>query len=154
MNPYEPPKSTVAGLVAEEGLITRPSQVVLAIKLASVGVILGLIAWTMSWDYYRTLGGTASIVVNEIFTLIITIWIYYKIYAGRNWARILYLVLSLAGILLLIANGTLRALMANAPPIARISTITNTGITIAIIWLIFSSPGSAWFKRSRRAPAA
>lgn len=134
-------------------MIARPSQVVLAMKLAFVGAVVGLIATSMSWDYYSALVGPTWFVVHQALALIVTIWIYYKMYVGRNWARILYLLLSLAGILSY-SNWTVRALFASAPPIARISTIVNIGVNIAILWLVFTVPGSKWFKRTRNEPAA
>jgi hypothetical protein len=153
MNPYEAPKASVADIGLEEHPQERPSQVVLAVKLAWAGIILGLSALALGWEYYSSLGSTTSMVIGQAFGFLFAVWVYYKIYHGRNWARILYLAMALLGFLLF-ASGAVRAQMLAGPLISKISAILNTGITIAVIWLLFTRPGNAWFKRSRRASAA
>lgn len=153
MNPYEAPKARVADVCPEEILLERPPQVVLAIRLAVAGLIVGLVAMGLSWEYYSSMGGTVSLVVGQTVGLLISVWIYYKIYSGRNWARVLYLVFVLLG-LLIFASSTVRAQIFAAPLIARASTVVNNGIALAVLWLLFTRPGSTWFKKSRHAPAA
>jgi hypothetical protein len=153
MNPYEAPKAAVADIDPEERQLERPSQVVLAVKLAWAGIILGLAALAVSWEYYSSLGITSSMLIGQAFGVLIALWVYYKIYHGRNWARILYLVMALLSFLVL-ASGAVRGQVLSGPLISKVSAILNTGITIAAVWLLFTRPANAWFKRSRRASAA
>ena len=147
------PKATAADIEPAAHPLERPPQVVLAVKLAWAGIILGLSALAVSWEYYSSLGSTTSMVLGQGFGVLIALWIYYKIYVGRNWARVLYLVLVIVGLLIFI-NGAARGAILAAPPIARFSSVLNLALNLAVIWLVFTPPGGAWFKRARRAPAA
>src|SRR5262245_33135722 len=99
-NPYAPPQAAVAD--APEGhVIERPSQVGLVIKLAVINYLLGIVCITFSWSYYKNLQSLGSLIGGQVVTIALGVWLYYKIYQGRNWARIVLLVLTIIGLLFL-----------------------------------------------------
>ncbi len=87
-NPYAPPKSLVVDAEPEQTLMARPTQITTAIWLAAISYGMGLVVVLFSWDYYSRLQTMGAFLGSQLFSLLILIWIYYKIYVGRNWARI------------------------------------------------------------------
>src|SRR5690242_15762649 len=96
-NHYAPPTAAVHDIPPPQRTGTRPREVVLAVKLAAIGYVLGLVVIPFSWDYYSRLQPPAALITNQALSLLLLIWLYTKIYAGRNWARITLLVLFLIG---------------------------------------------------------
>jgi len=146
-NPYAPPKALVDDPVLSQPTMDRPKQVVIAIWLAAIGYVLGLLVMFLSWDYYSRLQSTGMFIGSQLFSLAIMVWIYYKIYVGRNWARIVLLVFSILGGLAIL-NRAVMDLLAAAPAIAKVQMYVGLGLNAAILWLLFFSPARQWFRRS------
>jgi hypothetical protein len=146
-NPYAAPKSFVEDALQSQTPMARPAQVVTAIWLALIGYGLGLIVIFLSWDYYSKLQGVSVFIGSQLISLLLLFWIYYKIYVGRNWARITLLVFSVLGAVMTV-NPTVLNLLSAAPTLAKIQTFVALGFNVAILWLLFFSPGRHWFRRS------
>jgi hypothetical protein len=142
-NPYAPPQAPVAD-AHEEHAIERPSQVVLAIKLAVISYLLGLVSIALSWSYYKNLQSPASLFGGQVFAVALITWLYSKIYQGRNWARIVLLVFTIIGLLFVPLS---LPLMKTAPLIVKLQTVVGTIISLWIVWLLFFSPGKEWFRK-------
>jgi presenilin-like A22 family membrane protease len=153
MNHYEAPKAHVEDVILEDAPHVRPPQVALAIKLAAASMVLGGLDQLVGWDFYRGESGTVSLLLLHALGLLAAVWIYYKIYLGRNWARIVLLIVTLLA-LLTYADSTQRALFQSVPPLAKILNIASWGIDVGVLWLLYTKPGSAWFRRKRGALAA
>ena len=152
-NPYAPPTSRVDDTVSPQVHATRPAQIVLAIRLAAVNYVLGMVALLLSWGYFSNLQSTGSLIVNQLFSLALLVWIYYKIYVGRNWARITLLVFSVLGGLMTLTSMVRDFLMA-APVTAKVQMIVGLLVNLVILWLLFLSPGRQWFRRASAGPVA
>jgi len=146
-NPYAPPRSRVEDAAPAQIQMERPAQVMAAIWLAAIGYGLGLIVIVLTWDYYSRLQTLAAFIGSQFFSFSILIWLYYKIYVGRNWARITLLVFSLLGGFMT-ATTVVMDLLAAAPTIAKIQMFVGLGLNAIVIWLLFFSPGRYWFQRS------
>ncbi len=145
-NPYAPPKSVVedAPLVLDEQ--TRPSQVVLAVRLAAVNYVFGLAGLVLNWAYLSALSSIPRTIFQQAVSLAVTLWIFYKIYHRRNWARIVHLVLTSLGVLVLLIT-PVRVLIFAAPTTRKMSLLIAVVINIVILWLLFGSPGRLWFRK-------
>jgi hypothetical protein len=152
-NPYAPPNSRVEDAQVTGLPGTRPSQIVLAIRLAAIAYGLGLVGILVSWDYYSKLQSTGSLVVNQLFSAALMIWIYYKIYVGRNWARIVLLVFSLIGTATMLSSVVMNLLLA-APAIAKVQMVVGVLVNLTVLWLLFLSPGRRWFSKTSGGSAA
>ena len=152
-NPYAPPNSRVEDVQVTSLPRTRPPQILLAIRLAAIGYVLGLVSIVLSWDYYSTLQSTAALVGNQLFTAAIMFWIYYKIYVGRNWARIVLLVFSVIGTAMMFSSMVMNVLLA-APMIAKVQMAIGLLINVTVLWLLFVSPGRHWFSKTPEGAAA
>jgi hypothetical protein len=134
-----------------------PSQVVMAIRLAAINYGLGFLSLFVFRDYFLTLQSPGSLIVNQLLGLALSIWIYYKIYKGRNWARITLLVLCVLGGLMTLSRVFMEKfaeLIAPAPELAKVQMIVGMTISLFILWLLFVSPGRRWFRRVPAGPAA
>jgi hypothetical protein len=152
-NPYAPPSSRVEDLAFPEVRGERPRQVVFAVRLAAVNYVLGLLSILVSWEYFSKLQSPGAILANQLFSVALLIWIYYKIYHGRNWARIVLLVFSVLGALLILSSAVM-SLLAAAPFIAKAQMVIGIAVNLIILWLLFISPGRHWFRRIAARPAA
>ena len=146
-NPYAPPKALVDDPALSQPTMDRPSQVMTAIWLAAIGYGLGLIVIFVSWDYYSKLQSVGAFIIGQTISLLIMVWIYYKIYLGRNWARIVLLVFAILGGLMIL-NKAVMDLLAAAPAIAKVQMYVGLGLNAAILWLLFFSPARHWFRRT------
>jgi hypothetical protein len=151
-NRYAPPGAPVHDVPLPRQMNTRPREVVLAVQLATGGYLLGLAVIVMTWDFYSRLRSPSALIWNQALSLIILVWLYTKIYAGRNWARVTLLVLSLIGALFSF-NRTFMNIITGAPMLAKINMIIALGINATILWLLFISPGREWFKKHPAEPA-
>jgi hypothetical protein len=145
-NPYAPPKAEVEVAERDEVTAERPRQIVWVVQLAAFNYALGLVTIAISWEYFARLQSMTPTIISQSFTLVVLFWLYYKIFHGRNWARIVWLVLSLIGLAVMpMAYKLLDA----APGIIKLQMFIGLGITLVIIWLLFFSPGRHWFRRAR-----
>ena len=87
--------------------------------------------------------------LGQAFGAAIAIWIYYKIYHGRNWARILFLISVLLGLAALLVPMAIEIVKA-APAFMKIVMISGHLINVAVVWLLFFSPGRHWFNKRMR----
>lgn len=147
-NPYAPPRSSVGDAAPSQVTQVRPDQIGLAIRLAAINYGLGLVAIAVSWEYFSRLQPIGSLIFNQLFSLALSVWIYYKIYVGRNWARITLLVLFSLGSFMTLSS-LVRELLMAAPVVAKVQMVVGMGIGLAILWLLFISPGRHWFRRAR-----
>lgn len=146
-NPYAPPKSLVVDAEPAQTPMARPAQITAAIWLAAISYGMGFVVVFLSWDYYSKLQTVGTFLVSQLFSLLILVWINYKIYVGRNWARIVVLVFAVIGVLMTL-NRAVLDLLASAPTIAKIQMFVGLGLNLTILWLLFLSPGRLWFRRS------
>lgn len=146
-NPYAPPKAYVQDYVPPPEHRVRPRQIVLAIQLAAVSYVMSLVVMIPTWDYYAKLQPVMTTILTQVFSVALAGWIYYKIYLGRNWARILLLVFSLIGMLSFLSQ-VVTDIIAASPLLAKVQMTLGMVINLVILWLLFVSPGRTWFKKA------
>lgn len=146
-SPYTPPKARLEPPShSDRREIDRPKEVILAIWLVIAGYLLGWLAVFVTWDYQMSLQTPGQLFLGQAFGTVIAAWIYYKIYHGRNWARILFLisvVLGLGVYLIPVVTEVLQAV----PEVTKIVMIAGHLINAAVVWLLFFSPGRHWFNK-------
>ena len=146
-NPYAPPKALVTDSQVEAEAIQQPTTVRVAVWLLWV-----TLAVSVASSAVRFKGTTALAVLNYalgllIFNAVISIWLNLKIAAGRNWARIVWMVWFLLGATLTAAMflTVLKQYPWNA--LARVQ-----GLLQIVIFVLLLTPNAArWFKRKRTA---
>ena len=152
-SPYTPPKARIDPPVrSDQGLIERPREIVLAIQLTIFGYVLGWAGLLVSWDLQMSLQTPGQFLLTQAIGIAIVVWIFYKIYQGRNWARILLLVSVLLGSIMFFVPTTTEVIKAT-PIVVKMSMIANYIIDVVVLWLLFISPGKHWFDKRLRSGA-
>lgn len=146
-NPYAPPKTHVVDSDPALVPMERPNEIMAAIWLAFINYGLGVVVVLLSWDYYSKLQTLGGFLGSQAFSLAILCWLYYKIYVGRNWARMVVLVFMAIGIVVT-TNRTVMSVMESAPMLAKIQMGVGFALSLVVLWLLFVSRGRHWFKRT------
>jgi hypothetical protein len=149
-NPYMPPKAVVAD-VTDDSPRVRPTAVTVALYLIGARMLLafGLIAQTL---IALNEPPSVSIMLMTALAVAVSFALWYFIALGKNWARIVYLVMTIASVLSLLA-GLLSAI--NLPQgVTYVSNFSTRWIatvvlpqllSIAVVVLLFG-PGRSWFR--------
>ena len=123
----------------------RPPQIGLAAKLVAANYLLGWALFPLSWHYYSRFMSVTDLLISQAFAAALSIWLFFNIYSGRNWARLLFVVVWLLGAAALLTPTSLAVIKA-APAVARASTVLGIAVNLTVLWLLFVSPGRTWFK--------
>ena len=144
-NRYAPPTAPVQDIPLSSQMIARPREIVWAMQLAAAGYVLGLVGIAMNWDYFSRLQSPGTLLASQALSLLFGVWLYFKIYTGRNWARITLLVMTVLGGLTIFSTFFLN-LIATVPVLAKIRMVVGMCINLIVLWLLFFSRGREWFK--------
>jgi hypothetical protein len=144
-NRYAPPTAPVQDVPSSRRLGSRPREIVLAVQLAAAGYLLGMAVLVATWGYFSRLQSPGALIVNQAVSLLISVWLYVRVYEGKNWARITLLVLTLLGSLFAFGSAFMNVVAA-APMLSKIQMVAGLCINLIILWLLFISPGREWFK--------
>lgn len=127
------------------GIPERPQSVRLAMNFLWLSLAIGVLKLLMELPYLRALAPAAFANLVLIIVFAFFLFLIFKIYAGRNWARITFLVLFVLGILPTLP--TVLGEFARSPLIGTLSVV-QVGLQIYALFLLFTKPGSAWFRKT------
>jgi hypothetical protein len=123
-----------------------PTEIINLIKIFYVNYCIGIALVFIHWnDFYKFNNSHFSLLVNQIFSAIITTWLFYNIYKGINWARISWPILMIFGIYFL-AGSFLNS--PSVPIILKIHGILSILINFLFIYSIFISDSKFWFLKN------
>jgi hypothetical protein len=138
LSPYTPPKSDVAA--AESQPLPCPSQVNIAVALLWIGWGLGLPIWYLSAVRDPATGFLPWMIAFTGTLFILSAALNVMVSRGRNWARIVVLVLvALSAIMILF-------------PVDESSALEEvlTGLSVVLegyaVYLLFTNPGKLWYQ--------
>jgi hypothetical protein len=143
-SPYDPPRSAVADFDAERHPGQRPRPVWRAVVLLWSSLGIGIVIWLLEFNSgaYKNLPGWAVWTMPAI-VLGITAALTLCIYAGYNWARIVFLALFLLGALPYL--GVLAEMFERSKVTASLSMLQLL-LQAAAVYFVFTKPGSLWFR--------
>lgn len=149
-NPYAPPKAAVEDVASGEQP-PRPAQVTRAVQLFWAAVAVSLVSGVLNAYLLETPGfsrGAYAImmVIGWIVVGAIVWWILSSIGKGKNWARIVQLVLVMFGILGMLTAFTMPQVI---PGVVRVLYAVQVGLNLWGILLVFSGPANAWFREMK-----
>ena len=122
----------------------KPQVIVTAINLLWASLAVGLVKMLMDFSNLTAVAPAAFTNFVLIFTFALIGFLIFKISAGRNWARITFLVMFIIGVLptLPIVLGEFsRSAVVGALSVAQI------GLQVYALFLLFTQPGSSWFRK-------
>ncbi len=117
-----------------------------AIGLLWASLAIGALKTPLNWAYLTSRSSGAFNAFVIIFTFAITTFFIWKIGQGKNWARIVFLVLFLLGVVPFVF--IVRSEFARSAASGLLSTL-QFGLQAVAFFLIFSSPGKEWFQPRR-----
>jgi hypothetical protein len=130
----------------------RPRTVTISVAILAVLWLVGLVMSLMEPPTSKNISAlTKAIPVLQYIQITLAIlgsilfaFVIYKIYTGRNWARILSLVVF---ILVTLPSIPAELGLIHASPEGRIiGAVRLAAISVAML-LLFTSPGDLWFRR-------
>lgn len=139
---------------ASSGSIARPTRVIIAVGLLFVSLVVGTLSSyyqqahnpslsTMQSQLTMMLAVRYSILIGSV---ILNLFLQYKIFMGRNWARITALVLFLLALLMSIPGYI--GMLPLSTTFKVMGAVLMLAQMVAYV-LVFTGSASAWFKRSR-----
>lgn len=153
-NPYAPPKAVVADPVIDPAARNRPPEVTLAARLLWVALALGAFNAIVDSARLATAGSVSPYfvvgsVAGSLLVLGLLAWLTHRIAHGRNWARIVFLLMFVMGIPIFLLQ--LPAMFATSVFATAISAAISVLQMIAL-YLVFLGAGSHWFRRREEHP--
>jgi len=135
---------TQGELMDDQSAAQKPQPVVTAINLLWASLAVGLVKMLMDYSHLSSMASTSFTNFILIFTFALIAFLIFKISAGRNWARIAFLVLFITGVLptLPIVLGEF-----SRSGVVGALSVTQTGLQIYALFLVFTFPGSSWFRK-------
>jgi hypothetical protein len=151
-NPYSPPQAAVADAPELDDVAGRPREVKIAVAVLWVGVVTGAVGSVTQQLSYPTMSWLVFL-LSQAVGLAVSAWFISKIGRGRNWARIVLLVIMTLAVVMLIVvlfSVPLRTfylqVYRRVPIVAAVSAI-HWLLDIVALACVFTRPASAWFKR-------
>jgi hypothetical protein len=140
-NPYSPPQADVRDTRPARLLAERPRQISRAFVLVWISLALGVGASVL--ELRRGPDSVTAWLVGVIVAVTVSIVLNLAIWRGRNWARIVYMVLTA---LVLVAYPFLLATEAGLGRFEIALDVTAMALDCFILYLLFTRPGSQWFR--------
>jgi len=119
---------------------TRPHEIVQAVALLWISGTLGLFASLAETD-----DSWAARVVVVLVMLAITVALSVPLWRGRNWGRVLYVVLVALSFAELVSSWGIAERPWLAVALEAVSFVADAGS----FFLLFTQPGSSWFSSTR-----
>ena len=126
-----------------QAIAQKPQPVGTAVNLLWASLAVGLIKMLMDFSH---LGAPPAAFTN--FVLVVTFavlgFLIFKISAGKNWARITFLIMFIVGMLptLPIIFGEF-----SRSPVVGALSVTQIGLQAYALFIIFTQPGGRWFQK-------
>jgi hypothetical protein len=127
--------------------MTKPREVAWATSLLWASFAMGLFTTALDWSYERSLQPVSKLVLDGALTFLVLAFLIWKISQGKNWARIVYLVLFLFGGVFYFTF--VRAAIGRSTAVALLTILQSLMQLVALI-LVFVGPAKDWFKPSTR----
>lgn len=143
-NRYAPPRGAVAD-PADARADRRPRSVGVAVLLMAASFLLSVaVDAPVLWGEVAT--GLQPVWVLAVIGLLYALvaWLIGRLHRGRNWARWVLLAFSVVSVGLMVADPSL----AGDTTIAVVAGIVSTVLDAVALVLVFTPPGSGWFRAS------
>ncbi len=124
-------------------VLPRPRQVDLAFYLLLVSIFVSFVAYVFySIQFWQAQYSEQPLYrLIWVFAFLINLWLAFKIKAGRGWARTVYLITVVVGLVDLLSYlGEF-----NTNPLAYSLNILSYALSLIAIILLYRSPAKAWF---------
>jgi hypothetical protein len=125
----------------------KPREVKFATTLLWTCLGVGLVNSVVQFEYLRSQASTGFVLTVAGITLTVLALLIWFISAGRNWARITFLILFLLGLIPAIPQ---LASLFERSVLSGVISIGQWLLQIVAMYLVFSKPGATWFSKRVR----
>lgn len=127
-----------------QSAVQKPQTVGTAVNLLWASLAVGLVKMLMDFSNLSALAPAAFTNFVLIFTFALIGFLIFKISAGKNWARITFLVMFVLGML-----PTLPLVFSefSRSPVVGALSVAQIGLQVYALFLLFTQPGSSWFRQ-------
>lgn len=127
-----------------QSTVEQPQSVRAAVNLLWASLVVGLVKMLMDFSNLSAVAPAAFTNFVLIFTFAIIGFLIFKLSAGRNWARITFLVMFVIGML-----PTLPLVLSefSRSPVVGALSVAQIGLQVYALFLLFTKPGSVWFRK-------
>jgi hypothetical protein len=124
--------------------VQKPQSVATAVNFLWASMAVGLVKMLMDFSNLSAVAPSAFTNFVLVFTFALIAFLIFKISAGRNWARITFLVMSVIGVL-----PTLPLMLGefSRSPVVGALSVAQDGLQVYALFLLFTQPGSVWFRK-------
>jgi hypothetical protein len=119
----------------------RPLQVRGASWLLGTSLVLGMVCFVLEWQATPSaLQPISTMLALSITATLIALLVFviYKVWAGRNWARFVYVLIFVVGVYDAVEVFQMFSVVA-------VLTLTELLAQLVALYLVFSAPGKMWF---------
>ena len=131
-------------------MMTKPREVAWATSLLWASFAVGLFTMALDWSYESSVQPISKLVLDGAVAFLILAFLIWKISQGKNWARIVYLVLFLLGMFFYFTFA--RVAIGRSIAVALLTVLQSLMQLVALIF-VFVGPAKEWFKASTNARA-
>lgn len=124
----------------------KPRNVEWAIILMWGLLGLSVLSLVLNFSHVSSQGGVAPAVLITAVTYSLTIFVFVKMAAGKNWARWIFLIFFIGG--LLMSVGTLPTEWSRSR-FSVLLFLMSSGLQICILYLVFTPTASSWFNQAK-----
>jgi hypothetical protein len=141
-NPYAPPEASVAD-GDQEPAREKPLAIRRAVALMWSSLALNILIFVIDWRFQVSQSPALVAVLSELIGVALSVWLIVKITVGRNWARIVYLVLLALALIVIVPE-----ILGSASRAAHVAGLRmiELGMDFATMYLVFV-PGREWFRK-------
>lgn len=124
--------------------VQKPQSVATAVNLLWASLAVGLVKMLMDFSNLSAVAPAAFTNFVLVFTFALIAFLIFKISAERNWARITFLVMFVIGML-----PTLPLMLGefSRSPVVGALSVAQVGLQVYALFLLFTQPGSVWFRK-------
>ena len=150
-------KTHVGNKNLRQNMNQRPKNITIATCLLVFSFIIESIKLMFRWNefYYEVIivkGIPVYIMWAPGFICALFLWIVYKIYSGRNWARIVYLILAIISLLSFVISPKEFLEQFHRSIIDGLTSIMQPIISVTVVYLLFFGLGTNWFRSRTNKP--
>lgn len=150
-------------------MTSRPPLVTRAVMLVYAGIIMAAISNYYNYDFAHQLAMSQLAAVQDpssttqpamsssaltITTIVLTAiglafyaWLTYKILKGRNWARLVFLILVLFNLVMMIKYSSFQLQLYHHSVVGFVLSLLPLICNLAALVLLFFTSGSKWFSK-------
>ncbi|NWC96424.1 MULTISPECIES: hypothetical protein [unclassified Pseudomonas] len=125
----------------------KPIEVKRAIQCVLLSFALGIVSILMDLPRLEMQGLTLGMAfVVALLVSIFPLILLYNVYKGRNWARIIFTIMIVAGSISTLSS--IPGQIVRSPLIGMILSL-QTLLQFFAVWLLFTWPGKGWFMKNK-----